>query len=517
MTQPLVDTAWILICACLVFAMQGGFLCLESGVTRSKNAINVAVKNVTDFSVSFLLFWAFGFALMFGASQAGWIGGSHFLFPVSTVEPKLAAIFLFQAMFCATAATIVSGAVAERTRFWAYLVIAVIVTGFIYPVFGHWAWGGLLEGEPGWLAGLGFVDFAGASVVHTIGGFAALAAVIIIGPRRDRFSSDTSSKRMSSHNLPLSALGAVLLFQGWIGFNGGSALGMNHQVPGIICNTFLAGTAGMATTLLLSRYLNGYVDVLLAINGAIAGLVAITAGCNAFSGGASVLTGVVGAIVMVIADRCLNRLQLDDVIGAFPVHAAAGVWGTCAVALFGDPTILGTGLGQTQQLLVQITGVGTAGILSFGTTFGLLKLLSLVAPLRVSEKAEKYGLNISEHGVMTESLELLMEMESQRQRSDFSEQVSVEGFSEVGDIAIEYNRVLRAVNDKSHEVLQAKHELEETVKELEEFNQLTVGRELRMIELKTEVNELAAALGQDRPYAEDVNSINEKLDIHIPT
>ena len=242
MEKTPLDIAWILISAGFVLLMQAGFMCLESGLTRSKNNINVAIKNIADFGISIVLFWGFGFALMFGASQGGLFGSSHFLTSFRGTGPWLASFFLFQAMFVGTATTIVSGAVAERMRFGSYLLFAAILSGLIYPLFGHWAWSGALGGSyTGWLAGMGFRDFAGSSVVHSIGGWVALAAVIVIGPRTGRFPKDGPPANIQGSNFPLALLGTLLLWFGWIGFNGGSAMGLSDQVPGIIARTMLAG------------------------------------------------------------------------------------------------------------------------------------------------------------------------------------------------------------------------------------------------------------------------------------
>jgi len=460
MNNSVADMLWILVCAGLVFGMQAGFLCLESGLTRSKNAINVAIKNLTDFSVSMLLFWAYGFAIMFGISQSGWFGTSNFFVPMDQQHSALATIFLFQAMFCATAATIVSGAVAGRIRFGAYIVITFIVSGLIYPLFGHWAWagtlggGGAMEGTTGWLSQLGFVDFAGSTVVHSIGGWAGLAAAMVIGPRIGRFDCNGKPKTIAASNMPLAMLGALMMWMGWIGFNGGSTLAINDQVPGIIGNTFLAGAAGMLTALVLSQRLLGHVDVSLAINGALAGLVAVTASCHAVDSVAAVMIGIIGAVVMVVARRLLERFQVDDAVGAVPVHAAAGAWGTIAVALFGDPAILATGLSRWGQLQVQATGVVVAFGLAFGGTYLILRLVRQVYPLRVTAEQERLGLNISEHHAPTDTFELISKMEMQRRDGDFSQMVEVEPYSDVEAIAAQYNRVLGRVTEETEKSAQ---------------------------------------------------------------
>jgi Amt family ammonium transporter len=517
-----IDTLWILISAALVFSMQGGFLCLESGLTRSKNAINVALKNMTDFTVAITLFWMFGFAVMFGATRFGWIGASDFFVPFES-GPELSTFFLFQAMFCATASTIVSGAVAERMRFSAYIVVTIIVSGLIYPVVGHWAWGGAFQGEAGWLANLGFVDFAGSTVVHSVGGWAALAAVLVIGPRVGRFRKDREAEDIPGSNLPFAMLGVVLLTFGWVGFNGGSTLALNESVPKIICNTFLAAAASTIAALVIGWIRSGYADVKTTINGLLAGLVAITACCHAVSAIDAALIGLASALVVEAMQRFLERLQIDDAIGVVPVHVAAGVWGTLAVAIFGDLQILDTGLSRWSQLGVQALGIGVAFLVTFTFTYFALRLVNIWMPLRVTEEEEHLGLNIVEHGASTEVFGLLWEMEEQRRSGDFDQHVSVQPHTEVGAIAAQYNRVLEVVVARTEEAAQAneglaaarddeiaaRQRLEQTIAELERFNQLAVGREDRMIELKREINELAEQLGDSRRYPLDFETSND--------
>jgi len=441
------DFLWILLCAGLVFMMQAGFLCLESGLTRSKNAINVALKNVTDFALAVALFWAVGFALMFGPSAAGWIGSSGFFLPMGAgSDAWLSAYFLFQAMFCATAATIVSGAVAERMRFGGYLWVVVIVAAVIYPVFGHWAWGGVLGPTNGWLAELGFVDFAGSTVVHSVGGWVALAAILVLGPRIGRFGKlESEGYAMTGGNLPLAMLGGLLLFFGWFGFNGGSTFQFDDTVPGILVNTTMAAASGILVALFLGWRMRGHAEVVYAVNGAIAGLVAITAGAHAVTTAESVLIGTVGGIIMVLSLRWLTLRQVDDAVGAVPAHLAAGIWGTLAVALFGDLDTLGTGLSRIDQLIVQATGIIVCGLWAFGLAYAFLRGINRVYPLRVEAEAERIGLNVSEHGAPNELQDLLLRMEAQEKTRDLGVRVPVEPFTEVGQIAAAYNRVMGAL------------------------------------------------------------------------
>jgi ammonium transporter len=444
MDKPLIDIIWVLLGAILVFSMQAGFLCLESGLTRSKNSINVALKNLTDFGVAMLLFWAIGFGLMFGASWAGWLGTSHFSLDIDTAWQ--AVFFFFQAMFCGTAVTILAGAVAERMRFSAYVLSVVLVSGLIYPVYGHWAWNGLEQGvSTGWLGAWGFVDFAGSTVVHSIGGWVSLAVLLIIGPRTDRFAPDGTPRHISGSNQPLAALGVLLLWFGWFGFNGGSTLALNEQVPRIMANTMLAGAAGLCTALLLSWHIRRRADVGWGLNGVVAGLVAITANCHAVSAAAAVFIGAIGGLVMIGASLLLERARIDDAVGAIPAHLSAGIWGTLAVAFFGHPDLLGTGLSRGEQLLVQSVGVAVGGLWGFGITFILLWFVHRAFPLRVAPQDEHIGLNVSEHGATTEILDLFTAMEHQSQTQDLSVRMPVEPFTEVGQIASRYNQVMDAL------------------------------------------------------------------------
>jgi ammonium transporter, Amt family len=302
-----INVAWVLLCAALVMLMQAGFCCLESGFCRAKNGINVAIKNLLDFCIAAIAFWAFGFGLMFGATWNGLLGTSLFASDTSLGTWGLT-FLLFQLVFCGTATTIVSGAVAERTRFSAYLIMSLIVSGILYPVFGHWVWGGALEGHSrGWLENLGFIDFAGSTVVHSLGGWFALAAVLIIGPRAGRFAPN--SPPISGHNIPLATCGAMLLWFGWFGFNGGSALGISAKVPLVLLNTNLAAAGGCIAALVLSVWIQRRPVVEHCINGAISGLVAITASCHLVSPLSALIIGSIGGGIFIAGHRILDRLR----------------------------------------------------------------------------------------------------------------------------------------------------------------------------------------------------------------
>jgi len=447
MPKDSIDILWVVLCAGLVFNMQIGFLCLEAGLTRSKNAINVATKNMADLCIALLLYWLFGFALMFGTSQDGLMGSGLFMLDFAIDDSWPMAFFLFQAMFCTTAATIVSGAAAERMRFNAYLIVAALSAGLIYPLFGHWAWGGALREGQGWLAQQGFVDFAGSTVVHGVGGWIALATVMVIGPRAGRFDTKWLRQNMPGSNLPLAMLGGLLLLFGWFGFNGGSTLSFDGRVPGIVVNTVVAGMAGMALSMLLSQWRHGYIAPVALLNGMLAGLVAITASAHAVGIADSLLIGAGGGLAMWLSDRLLVRCGIDDAVGAVPVHLAAGLWGTVAVPLFADPLLLGTGLGRLDQLMVQLQGVLVCAVWAFGVTYLLLRVINRYYPMRVDPDDERVGLNVSEHGARTELIELLDAMAEHQRQGQFQREVEVEPFTEVGQIAEQYNKVIRALED----------------------------------------------------------------------
>lgn len=444
--KPLIDILWVILSTGLVFLMQAGFLCLETGLTRSKNNINVAVKNLADFGLSTVLFWAVGFGLMFGATQNGWIGTTLFFPDEGLHSLGEGAFFLFQVMFCGTAVTILSGAVAERLRFNGYLFVTVLVSCLTYPIFGHWVWNGTDMGVvTGWLNARGFVDLAGSTAVHSVGGWTALAILLILGARNGRFPKDGPPRPIPGANLPVAALGVLLLYIGWMGFNGGSELALNERTGHIILNTILAGSTGMVATMLTGSILRGRAEVDLIMNGCLAGLVAITANAHVVEVVPAAFIGAVGGLVMLATDRLLIHFRIDDAIGAIPVHLGAGIWGTLAVGLFGDLDLLGTGLSRGGQIGIQLLGITVCFLWTFFVTYIILRITNRFYPLRVSVEAEHVGLNVSEHGATTEWLDLLTVMEKHSQTGDFTLRAPVEPFTETGQIATQYNRVIEAL------------------------------------------------------------------------
>ncbi len=453
--KSFVDTLWVIDCAILVFIMQAGFMCMETGLSRHKNSINVALKNAADFGLAVVIFWLFGFGLMFGKSFNGYFGTDLFFF--KTDQAEYMTYFVFQAMFVATAATIVSGAVAERMKFNGYLIITIIATGIIYPIVGHWAWSSsylnnidatrqllAVTGQvktTGWLTDIGFVDFAGSTIVHSVGGWIALSAVLILGPRIGKYS-DANKGKFTGSSFPLAVLGTLILWFGWFGFNGGSNGAMDEAVPLILINTFLAASFGLLTGLAISFALFKKPDPYYVILGPLAGLVAITAGCNSMTSVTSIFVGIIGAVVAIFVNEFLNKFEIDDVVGAVPVHLAAGVWGTIAVGLFSDLEILGTGLTRLEQIKVQFIGIVSIGAFSFFGSYILLKILNYFYPLRVSPLHEELGLNIAEHNATSVEHDLITILEKQSESGDLTIRGPQDPFTAGGVIGLYYNRLM---------------------------------------------------------------------------
>jgi len=390
--QKNVDFVWTLVAAFLVFLMQAGFAMVETGFTRAKNAINIMMKNLMDFSVGSLAYWAIGFGLMFGVSN-GWFGSSGFFFSDFAIDkdPWVFAFWMFQVVFCATAATIVSGAMAERTKFTSYLIYSAVVSAIIYPVFGSWAWGSLYKGA-GWLEGLGFIDFAGSTVVHSVGGWTALAGAIMLGPRIGKYTSDGKPRAIPGHNITLAALGVFLLWFGWFGFNPGSTTAAIPDIAKIAVNTNLAAAAGAVFSMIAAWIVLKKPEIGMTLNGALAGLVAITAPCNNVSPTSAVIIGAIAGVIVVYAVLFFDRIGVDDPVGAISVHGVCGAWGTLAAAIFNE-----TGF-TLKQLGVQATGVLACFVWTFGTAMILFYLIKVTVGLRVSKEEELTGLDYGEHG-----------------------------------------------------------------------------------------------------------------------
>ena len=449
--KSFIDTLWVIDCAILVFIMQAGFMCVESGLSRHKNSINVALKNAADFGVSVVVFWLFGFGLMFGKSFNGLFGTDLFMF--ATDISQYQTYFVFQAMFVATAATIISGAVAERLKFVGYLVMTIFATGIIYPIVGHWAWSSSYLGEAmnkGWLAALGFVDFAGSTIVHSVGGWIALSGVLILGPRIGKYS-DANKGKFTGSSFPLAVLGTLILWFGWFGFNGGSNGAMDDAVPLILINTFLAAAFGLLTSLVISFAIFKKPDPFYVILGPLAGLVSITAACNSVNSLIAILIGIIGTIIAIIVHELLNKKEIDDVVGAVPVHLAAGVWGTLAVGIFSNLEILGTGLSRMDQIKAQLIGIGAIGIFSFVSSFIFFKIVNYFYPLRVSPLHEELGLNIAEHGAVSVEHDLIAILDKQSKSGDLKIRGPQDPFTAGGVIGLYYNKLMSKLEDSETE------------------------------------------------------------------
>lgn len=398
------DTVWVLIAAFLVFFMQAGFGMVEAGFIRAKNTCNILTKNFLDFCMASLAFFLFGYALMFGDGNAfcgtqGWALAGLGDKTVSGLP--VFAFWLFQAAFCGAAATIVAGGMAERMKFVGYLIYSFLISALVYPIIGHWIWGG------GWLAKMDFFDFAGSTVVHTTGGMAALIGTIILRPREGKYAIDGKANAIPAHSIPLASLGVFILWFGWFGFNPGSTLGVNDggfSIGRIAINTNLAAALGGIAAMITVWKRYGKPDLSMAMNGALAGLVAITASCACVEPWAAIVIGAAAGVIVVLGVELLDKLKIDDPVGAVPVHGMCGIWGTLAVGIFGKASL---GLanegfiysGNPMQLGVQMVG-SVAAIIFVVVCMGVVfKLIDITIGLRVSREEELRGLDIGEHGM----------------------------------------------------------------------------------------------------------------------
>ena len=410
LVQSNLNVVWTLVAGILVFTMQAGFALVETGFTRAKNAANIMMKNLMDFAAGSLAFYVLGAALMFGATRLGGaLGWGGIGMPgLAEGEGSWNWTFLFfQTMFAATAATIVSGAVAERIEFKSYLIYSILVSAVVYPVSGHWMWGGLAgEGSAGWLEGLGFHDFAGSTVVHSVGGWIALAGAIALGPRIGKYRHDGTANPIPGHSLVLGTLGVFLLWIGWFGFNPGSYTAGVGSIGRVAMTTNLAACAGTVAALATAWAIMGKPDLTMALNGSLAGLVAITAPCDLVTANASIVIGLVAGVLVVLSVFALDKAHVDDPVGAVSVHCVNGVWGTLAVGLFAAPVAAGYGNdapgllygGGFRLLGVQALGALCTAAWAFGTGSAIFFALKKAHILRVPAKTELKGLDLVEHG-----------------------------------------------------------------------------------------------------------------------
>lgn len=472
--QENLNFLWVLIAAAMVFLMQAGFMCVESGYARAKNSINVAIKNMADFILSVSAFWAVGFGLMFGTSIGGWIGGDSFF--LNADNPWATAFFIFQAVFCGTAATIDSGAIAGRAKFGSYLVISTIISAIIYPIFGHWAWGSLLGGSEnaGWLEGIGFIDFAGSTVVHSVGGWVALAGLLVIGPRIGRFNKDGSVNNFPPNSRTLAYLGTFILFFGWFGFNCGSTLAADTSIAKIALNTIIGACFGGLTATAASWIISpdNRPEGEHIANGLLGGLVGVTAGCEILVPWSSAVVGVGAGLVSLFSMMWLEKMKIDDAVSAVPVHGFCGAWGTIALAIFMPTDRVGEA-GRMMQVGIQTVGVLVGFVWAFGASYILLSIVNRFMGLRVTEEEENMGLNIAEHGARSSVLELAnkMRISTHEKRYDESLEIPEEIGTEVGDLISGYNSMLRTVRSSIEaseaQTLRAKEESERAEEALE--------------------------------------------------
>ncbi len=395
-----IDTMWILVAAVLVMFMQPGFALVEAGFTRSKNTANILMKNLMDFSIGSLIFWLLGYTLMYGEDVGGFVGKISLFFGSNEINgvPDKASL-MFQTVFAATAATIVSGAVAERTKFSAYLIFSIAITAIIYPISGHWIWGG------GWLSSMStpFHDFAGSTVVHSVGAWVGLAGAVVIGPRIGKYTKEGKARAIPGQNLALGALGVFILWFGWFGFNSGSQLaaagsGNASAISHIFITTNLAAAAGAVSAMIVTWIKYKRPGLSLTLNGALAGLVAITAGCDVVSPGGAAIIGVLAGILLVFGVEFIDKvLKVDDPVGAISVHGLNGALGTILVGLFSTDNGLFYG-GGAAQLGSQLIGVLAVAAWAMGLGFVVFIALKKTIGLRVSKRIEEEGLDIYEHG-----------------------------------------------------------------------------------------------------------------------
>ena len=393
------NNVWMMICTALVFFMHLGFSFLEIGLTRQKNTINILFKNFFVITVGLLLYAIGGFNLMYPGFEEGAAGIFKFAgFGIAAPENGMTAAyadggytwwtdFLFQGMFAATAATIVSGAVAERIKLSSFMLFAILYVGLVYPIVGSWKWGG------GFLDGLGFYDFAGSTLVHSVGGWAALIAIALLGARIGRFDKDGNPLAIPGHNLPLAAAGVLILWLGWFGFNGGSVLSADPELTSLtLVTTCLAAAAGGVSSAIFSNILYKNYDLTMFMNGVLGGLVGITAGADQMSPGDAILIGIIAGVIIVLAVALIDKVKLDDPVGAVAVHLFCGIWGTLAVGIFGE-------MASLNQFFIQLAGVGIVGLFSVVCSFILLIPIKATIGLRVDKEEELKGLDLAEHGM----------------------------------------------------------------------------------------------------------------------
>ena len=486
--QSNLNIIWILVAAAMVFLMQAGFTAFETGMVRAKNSINVALKNFVDIVFGILAFFITGYALMFGMDINGWIGSSHFLLEGADTSYDYA-FFIFQAVFAGTAATIISGTVSERMKFSGYILMSILVTGLFYPISGHWVWGG------GWLSEMGFVDFAGSTVVHSFGAWVGLMGAIILGPRIGRFDKNGNPIKIHESSIQLTTIGLFILWFGWFGFNGGSTLMGEGSVAKIVVNTNLSAAAGGAIAALGSLLIYGKIRPNEILNGVLGGLVAITAGCDAVNPSGALIIGGVAGVVVLTAEILLIKFKVDDPVNAIAAHGFAGAWGTLALALAAPETALPTG-DMWSQLGVQAIGVFSIFIYAIITGLLIFSFLKGIGQLRVNPEHEIRGLNEAEHDARQVLGDTYSAMHRIIKEGDLNIHIEEEKGTEAGEIAYIFNRMvddLKKVSKVAQQVSAGDLTIEHQPKHSKD--QLGHAIHQMVINLRTLVQEIQTTMG----------------------
>jgi Amt family ammonium transporter len=512
-TQGNLDLVWIMVATALVFFMQAGFTFVETGVVRAKNSINVAMKNVVDMIFAIAAYFMVGFGIMFGVSASGFMGTSGFFLDGFTSNHDYT-FFIFQAVFAGTAVTIVSGAIAERMQFKAYMIISIVVTALIYPVVGHWGWGGaILDGETGWLADKGFIDFAGSTIVHSVGAWVGLAGAIVLGARVGRFDSDGKPVEMQPFSQTYIALGVFILWFGWFGFNGGSTLTGDGSFAKVIVNTVLSASFGGIVSFFISITFYGKPYVEKVLFGILAGLVGITAGCDAVTPVGAIIIGASSSVIMHIGEELLLKLKIDDPVSAVPVHGFVGAWGTLILAFVAPTDVLLNG-SRIDQFLVQLTGVVAVFVWSFLLALLLFMSFRGLKLLRVPPEHEEIGLNVAEHGAKMGWYDTVNTIKNIIDTQNYNHRCDIEIGTETGEVARNFNILLEHITKKMDDDNRFLAEITKLAHSIKDGN--LTGRiesettNQQMLELKNVLNEMLDDMQQN--IGSNVNDILSVMD-----
>ncbi|WP_295101595.1 ammonium transporter [uncultured Candidatus Kuenenia sp.] len=486
--QKKLDFIWIIVAASMVFFMQVGFTAYEAGSVQAKNAISVSIKNILNFLISSITYFIVGFGIMFGVSYNGYIGISNFLlYGIDTHLTSLGYAFVFiQLVFAGTAATITSGAYAERAKLLTHICTTIVVVCLIYPVFGHWAWGHLLHTQQyGWLERLGFIDFAGSTVVHSVSGWIALSGAIVLGPRTGKFNPDGTVNRMYGHNLPLATIGTFFLWFGWFGFNGGALLQADTSIGLVIINTTLSGSVAGVAAAVFRKLKNKTLDAAEILLGIMGGIVAIGAGCSRVSPVYACIVGLCAGIIAILAKDFIEKiLRVDDPVGAVPVHGFCGVWGTLAVSLFTPVSAFSmTNFSRLLQVGVQCLGIIVAFAWAFSLGLLFFWCMKKLVGIRISTEEEVKGLNISEYADVTSWLDFVKITKVQDLNAALQDKIK-DRTRELEDIK---RNLEEDVKKRTSELEKSRDDFKKKAEQLENFAKVAVGRELKMKKMEEDL------------------------------